>query len=280
VVSFLAAHPGQGHTLTELAQALDVNPSSMHGILGVMTEAGFLVRHPVHRTYRLGLVTAAVGQVALGHDPVLELALEEVARLNDDFAMESVVVTAAGGEMVVVARSGPSTGRLLSFVGQRALHAPPFGSIFVAWADATCVSAWLARAEPALDPPERHGYEEALDVVRATGLAIVLVADRQWHFGAPADSRHRSARNGLVRDLDRKVGHRIFYIGCPVFDAHGDVAVGLFVNGPPRRLPVDRIDEIAQRLADAATRIMNRTGGRVPVAPASNGAVRRTRPRT
>ena len=82
ILDYLAAHPDQGHTMTELARGLDVNPSSMHGILGVMTEAGYVVRHPAHKTYRLGPIAAAIGQAAAQQDPVIELALQEVGSLT------------------------------------------------------------------------------------------------------------------------------------------------------------------------------------------------------
>ena len=269
LLDFLAARPGQGHTLTELAKGLVVNPSSMHGILNVMTEAGYLVRHPVHKTYRLGPIAAAIGQAAVLQDPVVELAVEEVAQLTCDFEVESVVLAAVRDEMVVIARSGPSTGRFLSFVGQRWPHIPPMGSIFVAWSDDDIVERWLAAVDPPLDGTGRAQYKEVLERVHDDGRAVVIVEDNAWklasHSGVDGDVNGTCLPGArLVVPFDHDETYRVFYIGHPVFNSFGAVTVGLFVNGSSTRLSVDRINEVSQRLGDAATRIMNRTGGRPP----------------
>ena len=132
ILSFLAANSSQAYSLTELARALDVNPSSMFGIVNAMTAAGYPSRHAFQKTYRLGPVTAAVGQAALHQDPLLEMAAEEVQRLSQELEVEAVVLAAVAGDMVTIARAGPPAGRFLSFIGQRVPHAAPVGSIFTA----------------------------------------------------------------------------------------------------------------------------------------------------
>lgn len=265
ILDYLAANPSQGHTLTELARNLDVNASSMHGILAVMVDAGYVVRHPVHKTYRLGPVAAAVGQAAILQDPILELAVDEIAHLTRDFDVESVVLNAVGEEMIVVARSGPPTGRFLSFVGQRWRHEPPMGSVFVAWAGDEARGRWLNAARPQLDEKGRRGYEHVLAQVRADGRAVVIVDEKKWKLATEASVAAAPAGAGaLIAAFDPTMTYRVFYIGFPVFNAFGEVVVGLFVNGPSARLSVERINELSQRLGDAAQRVMSHTGGRSP----------------
>jgi DNA-binding IclR family transcriptional regulator len=265
ILDYLAANPSQGHTLTELARNLGVNASSMHSILAVMADAGYVVRHPVHKTYRLGPVAAAVGQAAVLQDPIIELAVDEVARLTHDFDMESVVLTSVGEEMVVVARSGPPTGRFLSFIGQRWKHEPPMGSVFVAWADDDARERWLGAARPPLDAAGRRNYEQVLAQVRADGRSVVVVDEKQWKLATDREARASTSRSqGLITTLDPSKTYRVFYIGFPVFNAFGEVVVGLFVNGPSARLTVERINEVVQRLGDAASRVISRSGGRPP----------------
>ena len=177
--------------------------------------------------------------------------------------MESVVLTVARDEMVVVGRSGPATGRFLSFVGQRWQHSPPMGSIFVAWSTQASVDRWLDAAEPVLDETSREGFRGVLRTVRTNGQSVVVVVDNEWHL-AVSDESWRPAEGGYIVPLRPDESYRVFYIGHPVFNALGEVVVGLFVNGPSARLTVDRINEISQRLADSAVRIMSRTGGRQP----------------
>ena len=199
ILDYLAAHPSQGHTLTELARNLDVNASSMHGILAVMADAGYVDTTPVHKTYRLGPVAAAIGQAAIAQDPIIEMAVEEIARLTRDFDMESVVLTALGEEMVVVARSGPPTGRFLSFIGQRWRHAPPMGSVFVAWAGDAAVDKWLGAAQPPLDAEGKRSFKQVLAQVRGDGRAVVIVDENRWKLAADdSDEAVLTKADGLI----------------------------------------------------------------------------------
>jgi DNA-binding IclR family transcriptional regulator len=263
ILSFLAANPDQVFSLTELARALDVSPSSMFGIVNAMTDAGYLSRHVFQKTYRLGPVAAAVGQAALRQDRLLDLASEEVRRLASELKVETVVVAAVGGDMVTVARSGPAGGRFLSFIGQRVPHAAPVGSIFTAWADKSAVDAWLDRTEPPLDAATRKDYRGVLEAVRREEQAVVTVVDRTWRFGVRSETM-KSVKSKLLFALEPGSQLRLYYVGVPVFDANGDVSFGLFANGTSTRSSVERINQLSERLHDVATGISNRVGGRIP----------------
>ena len=58
--------------------------------------------------------------------------------------------------------------------------------------------------------------------------------------------------------------HRVYYIGIPVSTFGGKVSFGLITSGTSTRLSVERINELADRLHDAATSIMNRIGAHAP----------------
>jgi DNA-binding IclR family transcriptional regulator len=261
VLSFLAANPSQGHTLTELARGLGVNPSSMHGILAVMTDSGFLLRHPSHKTYRLGPMAAAVGQASYEQNPSIDLARQELARLAEEFDLQAAVVASIEDSMIVVGRHGPATGEFLTFVGQRVPHAPPFGSIFAAWASSDRAAQWLQAAEPPLDEAQSDAYRRVLEDVRAEGRAILVVHKREFRFASARVSTAESS--GLLVPLEAGGSYRLFYVGVPIFNSEGEVSLGLFVDGPPSRLGVEKIEDVAERLEVAARAVITRTGGQV-----------------
>ena len=262
VLSFLAAHPAQGHTLTELARDLEVNPSSMHGILSVMTDSGYLVRHPKHKTYRLGPVVAAVGQAAADQNQAVVLARDELHQLSQDYHLQTAVVTVVKGEMVVVGRDGPRTGQLVSFVGQRIPHAPPFGSVFSAWGSPGEVESWLGAAVPPLGRSANAEYRRLLDIVREEQRAILVVHDRALRFAV--DPKRVRKSSSLLVPLARRGSHRVFYVGVPIFDAEGTVSLAMFVDGPTTPMGTEKIVDIAERLAESARKIMTPTGGNPP----------------
>src|SRR5258708_37627648 len=61
VIDVLVAHPTQRFTLTELSRRTAINPASAHALLAVMLRAGYVQRHPEHKTYTLGPALVAAG---------------------------------------------------------------------------------------------------------------------------------------------------------------------------------------------------------------------------
>ena len=261
VLAFLAAHPAEPYTLSQLARELDVNASSMHGILGVMTQTGFVRRHPVHKTYSLGPMAVAAGQAAQAQNREVELAKQEAAKVADARGLRWSIVAAIDGSMVTLGRGGPLTGHHSTFVGQREPHVPPFGSFNVAWAPGTEVP-WLNRAEPPLAPDEIAQWQDALAAVRREGRAV-LVADRgRLRIAIRSDVTLPPA--GLLVSFDSIAQHRVYYVGVPVFDAFGQVCLGLFVDEFPRGATPEFVGEVADELQTAARNVMAQTGGQPP----------------
>jgi DNA-binding IclR family transcriptional regulator len=190
------------------------------------------------------------------------LARDELRQLSADYDLQTAVVTVMGGDMVVVGRDGPPTGRLVSFVGQRIRHAPPFGSVFSAWAPPAIADAWLAAATPPLGKSAAGDYRRLLDVVREEGRAVLVVQDRVFRFAV--SSKRVPKNSALLVPLSRRGGHRLFYVGVPIFDASGAVSLAMFVDGPQASMSAETIEDIAERLGDAARKVMIPTGGNPP----------------
>lgn len=261
VLAFLAAHPAEPYTLSQLARELSVNASSMHGILGVMAQTGFVRRHPVHKTYSLGPMAVAAGQAAQAQNREVELAKQEAAKVADAHGLRWSIVAVIDGFMVTLGRGGPLTGHHSSFVGQREPHVPPFGSFYVAWAPGTEVP-WLKRAEPPLQQDAIDQYRDALAAVRREGRAI-LVADR-GHLQVAIRSDVTLQAGGLLVSFDSIAQRRVYYVGVPVFDAFGQVCLGMFVDEFPRAATAGFVSEVADELQMAARNVMAQTGGQPP----------------
>src|SRR5690606_30514607 len=105
---YLTANPRSAYTLSELSAALDVSPASMSAVLLSMTDAGYLARHPRHRTYELGTSAVALGNAAAVRHPVVELAHRAMVELTDS-GLSCVGSAVVGDDMVVLAVTGPAT---------------------------------------------------------------------------------------------------------------------------------------------------------------------------
>ena len=89
ILAFLTSHPSRGFTISELVQHLGMNIASAHATLAVLSDAGFVIRDPVHRTYVLGPALAATGFAALEQHPAIEAAIEQAEVLANELDSSS-----------------------------------------------------------------------------------------------------------------------------------------------------------------------------------------------
>ena len=274
ILDFLAAHPAESWTLSELARRLDLNKATAHALLSALTDAGYLVRHPSRKDFALGPALIRVGRAALEQFPVVDFARPEMGALADDLGLEVLASAAVDDEMVILERAGtPRPLGVSVAVGQRLPIVPPFGTAFVAWAGEDAIEAWLGRAGPSITDEERARYREMLSVVRERGYSVALEADTHARLGqALAD------RDGAVGALVDELGHeeyvlidlepsrsyRVNHLLAPVFDADGQVAICLVLVGFRGTLGADRVVELADRLKDSALRVTKSIHGTPP----------------
>ena len=236
ILSYLIAHPTQSFTLSELARHLRMNMASTHTVLAVLTAAGYVVRHPVRKTYALGPLLVAAGQAALERYPVIDVARDEIRKLSRQHGVELLVTAPAGDEIVALVRAGRHPHGLE--VGRRVPLVPPLGSVFVAWGTAEEIEEWLSRAGPRADQASVERYRRSLRTVRERGYSVAL---QPLAAGALADAlveiaeRPTAAARRSLDEVIGELGHGNYHlddleaagasnvgmIAAPVFDQEG-----------------------------------------------------------
>src|SRR6516162_4405102 len=84
ILSFLTAHPSRGFTISELVEHLGMNIASAHATLAVLSDCGFVIRDPTHRTYTLGPALVATGFAALEQNPAIGAAIDQAEVLAEE----------------------------------------------------------------------------------------------------------------------------------------------------------------------------------------------------
>jgi DNA-binding IclR family transcriptional regulator len=281
IISFLTAHPARGFTISELARDLGMNIASAHATLAVLSDCGFVVRDPVHRTYVLGPALAVTGMAAMDAHPAIGAATERAELLGRRIGTEVDIIASAGRDIIVLARHGPVTPTArIGYPGDRSPLLAPFGAVFMAWADEASITGWLDRA--ALSADVAGLYRRQLAAVRDLGYSVTMPA-----LSAPAVqdaiSRLRAEpgdemgeerlaealRRGeeMIAPLDGLAGDdQITFtaIAAPVFDAIGQVLLSLSIAGPPHPVRAGRVRELGAQLAQEAAIATRQTKGRMP----------------
>ena len=261
ILDFLATRPTELFTLSEIAQHLDLNLASAHAVLNAMVDAGYLERHPSHKTYRLGPSVIAAGNAALVSHPVIEAARGEMDRLASEFDLECLAATPIGDELVMVARAGqPRWNSPLVHVGQRLPLVPPLGVMFVAWSGDDRIEQWLSRARPSEAKGYATRYRAVLESARVLGYSVGFHVDGRQVAVPPV------AGDPAALDLDPSQRYPVTYIAASVFDQHGRVALVIDLDGFPGPLTLEEIRALGRRLRDTAAVITQRAHGRSPSA--------------
>lgn len=210
LVDLLAARPADDFSLAEIARGLGVGKATVHPMLTTLTRAGWLLRHPVRRTYRLGPALVAAGRAAAEGDPALDLARPVMRRLAADTGLGVLALVPGGdaageddlrvGELVRTRGTGTTLGMRL---GDRVRPRPPLGSVTVAWGGPHAVDTWLARLDT--DPATPGADSPAVSAAR-TALEPALAGIRARGWVVETESRMRDRLDSLVADLEIELG--------------------------------------------------------------------------
>lgn len=197
-----------------------------------------------------------------------DTARPEMERLADDIGARCIAMARATDEVVVTASAGGAArGWMPTLVGQYLPFLPPFGALFVAWANQSERDSWIERAQP----DARQACSDSLSAVRQRGYVVSLIneAHGSYHDLVLKLSEGRLESRDidlteLVQQLSEDklspaVERRIGMIAAPVFDVDGTVILVLTIW---EFEPGDIGPRVA-RLLEAADKITNTFGGRV-----------------
>ncbi|WP_436776640.1 IclR family transcriptional regulator [Yinghuangia sp. YIM S09857] len=283
ILNFFATHPGGAFTLSELSGSLGINLASALSVLQSLEDAGYLVRHPRRKTYELGPALVAVGDAALRSNRAVDLARGEMRPLADEFSTESIISVSVGDELVILAVEGrPQLSSADVRVGQRMPLVPPLGQVFFAWSTPHEVDDWLGRLDRRMQATARIHLPVTLAAVRERGYSITVESPTRTEIGATLErlaDRPREAprlRDRLAElaaalgevdyelvEVDADATYDITTIVAPVFDAQGQVALAMTLNGL-RQVTGRQVTAYGDRLAATARLVTKQTGGRTP----------------
>ncbi|MGI8486624.1 MAG: IclR family transcriptional regulator [Thermomicrobiales bacterium] len=241
IVELLAAS-AKGVAFIDVGRALGIPKSSLHALLGVLTERGFVEYDQRNRLYSLGIRTWEVGQSYIANRDLLKNALpvmrDVVASIN-----ETVQLAVLDGiENVYLAKVDCSHPvRLQSEVGKRLYaHATGLGKVLLAGLDLEILNARFAGTTlPELTPNTAHDLHslfQELETVRTVGFAI---DDQEYTPGLRC-------------------------VAVPLFDIEGRTIAALSASIPLSRAGPDELETALRAIAGGSIDISRRLGQSTP----------------
>jgi DNA-binding IclR family transcriptional regulator len=253
-MALLAERPDASLSLAELTRRLGVNKSTGHAILTSLAAAGWVLRDPTRKTYRLGPAMVALGRQAGASFPALDFARPALVELAGEFAATCAALGVGDDAVTVLdqvadpraAASGFQDGAFR--VGASFPVRPPLGAAVVAWASDSVRDDWLAH----VPPDTRVHYADALSATHDRGFAVELAATpaarvRELAGMLGDDSSTRATLDRLADelaaheeflavDLDPARDYAVNVVNAPVFDHTGRVTLLLSLTGFARAL--------------------------------------------
>jgi DNA-binding IclR family transcriptional regulator len=273
VLDFLAEHPEEVFSLSELCRHVDLNKATAHSLLAELTDAGYLVRDPVEKTYALGPRLLAIGLAAARNErAVVNRARRHLRRLATELDVRCVASTLRGDEIVILDVAGRDRPFQLSIQpGNRVPCVPPVGTVFMAWATESEVERWLARADDDLTQADRDGYLAALAAVRRRSCSLSLDGGARTRLeramigdetGPIVDAVHDLGQEAyLLVDLDPDRPYELSHLAAPVFGADGQVVLALTIYDLPTTSSGTDVEALIERLHAAAGAVTASVGG-------------------
>lgn len=268
ILNFIADHPDQSFTLTDLVKALKLSRATCHALLTGLVEVGYLYRAS-DKNYILGPALASIGRVAAKHTSPLQVAQPEMRALADEFDTICACFFRDGDDIVVRERASSVSHVGWSVpAGTRLKLRPPFAAIFYAWSPPSAAEAWLDAYQP---PPtadhraemlkgmafaQQHGYQA---MIRNPKSATRDLSPEQT-FGA----QNLDFPVSVLAELKDDQAYRTAGIIAPVFDMRGQIAFVMGLSGFTQSMQGDKLRHAGLRLRQACDRVTAFITGRPP----------------
>lgn len=237
ILEWIAAYQGPAPRLTEIALGTNVPKATVHRMLAVLRERGYVVQDE-HTGYSLGLTCFELGQhwmrrfdlrgVARPHLERLNRDLEETVQLGVYDQGDVVYVDKIESPQRVLARPDPSNRAPATAVAT--------GRALLAYQSASELEVQLSRPLPRyteLTPRSRADVLTLLDEVRVVGYAV----------------NQETYRDGICG------------LAAPIRDSTGAVIAAIGIIVPAHRFTSDNFDVQRARVIDAAVAISAALGG-------------------
>jgi IclR family acetate operon transcriptional repressor len=232
-------------SMTEIAPALGMNPSTCFNILTTLRRGRILGYDQETRRYELGLGLSELGALVRVERQVVPIAMEEARELTRALGLATLIVRRSDDDhfLIVDAADTPEGRpiRLAVSVGERfEPNSAVFAKAYYAWSDEDALTEMV----------ERHGLSDrsprAITQLSAFRAEVAEVRRRGYATSVGEYYQESNATSAAIFDAEGKISHLV-------------VVTGFASELPPRRL-----DEVGRRVYQVAKTITERVGGVYP----------------
>jgi IclR family acetate operon transcriptional repressor len=231
-----------GLTLTDVAQRVDLAPSTTHRLLATLDRMGYVYQAGELGRWYVGLQAFAVGSTFLASRDFVAQSHPHMRRLMEQSGETANLAILDGTEAVFIDQvQCREMMRTIVKLGSRVpLHASGVGkALFAALPDEQVEAILKVKGLPRIT-------EHTITSSETMWAALRVIRQRGWSFD----------------DEEHALGTRC--VAAPVYDEHAEPLGAISLAGPSTRLPDERIRQLGPVVAHTAEELTRRLGGRWP----------------
>jgi DNA-binding IclR family transcriptional regulator len=258
ILRFMASHPGQAFSLTELARTLKISPATCSSLLAGLVQEDFLYRTGT-KAFVLGPELAVIGRAAAEHASPLLVAQPEMRALADEFDVVCLASSLNDYTVEVHERAESVSSIGLSVPrGAKFRVTIPLAAVFIAcWSDQQ-IRQWLGQYQPAPTRDQQDLQLKSIEFARKFGFVLFLGEDEKADHGF----EHHAWVAIPAASLSLSTQYPVLSLTAPVFASRTQIAFSLSLAGFNRAMSGKEIVAVADKLKLACTRISDFIAGK------------------
>ena len=237
IITILSLKKG-GLGVTEIANQIDINKSSVYRILSTLVQYGYVEQDEETGRYKLGYKFLEISSRLLDSIDLRGEARPFLQELETETNEAIHLVVYDQAEVVYIEKlEGNETLRMHSKVGKRApMHCTSVGKAILA----------------------NLSIETVLTIIEQKGMPVhtvhtIIDKDDLLH------ELQMVREKGYALDLEENE-NGITCIAAPIFNHTGKVMAAVSISGPTLRMTDDRLDQLKNRMIQTGLKISNRLG--------------------
>ena len=231
-----------GLTLTDLAQRVQLAPSTAHRLLATLEKMGYVYQGGELGRWYIGLQAFTVGMSFLANRDFVAQSHPYMRRLMEQSGETANLGILDGTDAVFIDQvQCREMMRTIVKLGSRVpLHASGVGkAIFAALPDEQIDAILKVKGLPRIT-------SNTITSPETMWASIRVIRQRGWSFD---DEEHALATR---------------CVAAPIYNEHAEVLGAISLAGPSSRLPHERIKQLGPLVAHTAEELTHRLGGRLP----------------
>lgn len=233
----LLAKKGRYMKLTEISEELDINKSTLHGLISTLKFHGFIDQDEQTQKYRLGLYLIELGDTASKSLDIIHITSPIIEEVSNQLQETVHIAKLDNFDIVYVDKKESNQSmRIYTSIGSRnPAYCTGVGKAMLAYLDDEALNKILPDKMESFTPrtiTDKQEFISALKNIREKGYAY---DNEEYSIGLKC-------------------------VAAPIFNHEGKAIYGISVSGPAVRMTEEKIKDSIKLIKAAAKKISNKIG--------------------